>query len=80
MFIYYQIVDSKLLLTASGDSSTILWRVETGEQIARFKHATPASWVNFALGDKKFLTVTKGVMGNSPFICIYDLENPSDIS
>jgi len=71
--------DSSLLVTASGDSSTLLWNVRTGEQLARFKHDTPARWTNFAMGEKRFLTVTKGVMGKTPEILIYQIENPFDI-
>jgi len=41
---------------------------------------TPARWTNFALGDKRFLTVTKGVMGNTPEISVYQIDNPFDIT
>jgi len=67
---------SRFLLTASGDSTTAVWEVATGKRIVSFEHDTPACWVNWALGDKKFLTVTKGVMGKKPYIHIYEMEDP----
>ena len=74
------VVDSTLLLTASGDSSTRLWDVRNGKEIAKFPHDTPAGWVHWALGGKRFLVVTKGVMGRKPTISLYNLTDPSNIS
>mmetsp|Transcript_2863 Transcript_2863/g.4694 ORF Transcript_2863/g.4694 Transcript_2863/m.4694 type:complete len:338 (+) Transcript_2863:1-1014(+) len=72
--------DSRFLLTGSGDSSTRIWNARTGEELAKFVHNTPVAWVKWALGDKRFLSVTKGVMGKKPEIQLYKVDDPFNIA
>lgn len=55
--------DSSRLLTASGDMSTRLWDVRTGEELKCWALPSPVKAVNWAIGDKLFLTATASVMG-----------------
>jgi len=69
---------SEWLLTASGDNSTKMWDVETGQELFTWKHQTPVRSVAFALGDQNFLSVTDSVMGLLPSIFVYRTPTPED--
>ena len=62
------------MLTASGDQSTRLWDVRTGEELKSWELPTPGKAVNWAIGDKLFLTATMSVMGKKSYIYVLDSE------
>lgn len=64
---------STLLLTASADTSVRLWDVQTGKTLFVFKHLAPVRGVEFAEGDRQFLTVGDKSLGQEAAIFIYDL-------
>jgi len=67
--------DSTRLITASGDQSTRMWDVQTGEQLFMWKYNVPSRFVNWATGDKMFLSVTDAVMKNPPYIYLYHVAD-----
>ncbi len=62
------------LLTGAADNFCKLWDVKTGECLHTWKHTAPVRCVNFALGDKHFLSVLDNIMGNVPTIFVWDLD------
>jgi translation initiation factor 3 subunit I len=67
--------DSSVLVTGSADMSVKIWDVETGRELCNLPHKAPVRCVEFAEGDRQFLTVTDQVMGNPPTILIYTLSS-----
>jgi len=66
--------ESTVLLTGSGDTSVKIWDVETGKERQSLSHKAPVRWVEWAEGDKQFLTLTDAVMGQTTTILIYSFE------
>lgn len=64
---------STLLATAGFDLKTILWSVETGEQLAVIEQPAPCRTVEFAHGDRLLLAVNDKKMGQQAAIHIYNL-------
>lgn len=66
--------DSKWLVSGSGDQTARVWEVETGKQIAQLKHTAPVRTCGWALGDRRFFTITDAVMGNIPTVQIFNFR------
>ena len=52
---------STLLATAGADSSTRIWEVETGVEVAKITHPNASRAVSWAHGDRMLLAVTDKV-------------------
>jgi len=70
--------DSSLVLTGSGDQTAKLWNCQTGKELYSWTHRTPVRWVDFAYGDRNFLTVTDQVLGLAPTILLWNLGEGRD--
>jgi len=67
--------DTTLLVTGSADTSVKLWDVEYGKEFTNISHRAPVRCVEFAEGDRQFLTVTDQVMGQPATIFVYSLSS-----
>lgn len=69
----------EFLLTGAADNSSRLWKVETGECLHTWPEDTPVRCVNWAIGDKFWLSVTDKLMGYDATIKVYpmDTANPA---
>lgn len=70
--------DSTHLISASADQTVRLWEVETGKQLYCFKFDIPVRAINFAQGEKMFLTATDNVYSKPSSIQIF--SHSDDIS
>eukprot|EP01120_Amphizonella_sp_Union-15-10_P004128 TRINITY_DN146_c0_g1_i1.p1 TRINITY_DN146_c0_g1~~TRINITY_DN146_c0_g1_i1.p1 ORF type:complete len:376 (-),score=75.80 TRINITY_DN146_c0_g1_i1:41-1102(-) len=70
--------DSKYLLTASADNLVKLWNVQTGKELFSYTHKVSVRCVNWALGDKLFLTTTDAIMNNKSAMYVYQRTNPDN--
>eukprot|EP00727_Mastigamoeba_balamuthi_P004594 m51a1_g14132 putative eukaryotic translation initiation factor 3 subunit i-like (325) ;mRNA; f:223806-224976 len=59
------------LLTGSADQTARIWDIESGKELRCFQHDTPVRCVQWATGDKLFLTVTDAVRGYEPHVFVY---------
>jgi len=66
--------NSSQMLSGAADTSAKLWDAEYGKEIGNWGHRAPVRSVNFALGDKDFLTVTDQVLGYLPAIYVWDVR------
>lgn len=64
-----------MLITASADTSAKMWDVETGKEVHSITYKAPARWIEFAEGDRQFLTLTDQVMGQNATMHIYNLTS-----
>jgi translation initiation factor 3 subunit I len=74
---------SRRLLTASADSTCKLWRVDTGECLATYKHYGSVRSVSWAIGGMKFATISDPFMEYAARIRVYNiipLRTPWDLS
>eukprot|EP01060_Flectonema_neradi_P030977 TRINITY_DN459_c1_g2_i1.p1 TRINITY_DN459_c1_g2~~TRINITY_DN459_c1_g2_i1.p1 ORF type:complete len:337 (+),score=63.68 TRINITY_DN459_c1_g2_i1:72-1082(+) len=71
---------STLLATAGADSSTRIWEVETGVEIARITHPNACRAVSWAHGDRMLLAVTDQSMGQTAALNIYNIPERGDIA
>jgi translation initiation factor 3 subunit I len=70
---------SERVITGSADNSAKMWDAETGRELVSWPHKSPVRAVDFALGDKQFLTVTDQVLGHHPTVNIWDVSrNPRE--
>lgn len=67
--------ETKHLLSGSGDSTVKLWDVESGKVKYTWQNPAPMRFVEFAQGDRMFLTASAAVMGMSANILIYKLAD-----
>jgi len=66
---------TSILVSGSADMSVKLWDVETGKELCHIPHKAPVRWVEFAEGDRQFLTLTDQVMGHAASILIYTMAS-----
>jgi len=66
-----------VVLTGAADNNSKLWDAEFGKEISSWHHKAPVRSVDFALGDKQFISVTDQVLGYLPTICIWDVNQGS---
>ncbi|OQR96096.1 eukaryotic translation initiation factor 3 subunit [Achlya hypogyna] len=69
---------SEYLLTAAADASVKLWDLKTGKEIFSFKHTGSARSVNFAHGDKQFVSVSDQFAENPATVFVYDLAQEGE--
>jgi len=62
------------VLSGSADNNVKLWDAETGRELQSWYHKAPVRSVNYALGDKQFVSVTDQVLGFLPTVCIWDVN------
>jgi len=65
------------VLSGSADNNVKLWDAENGRELQSWYHKAPVRSVNFALGDKQFVSVTDQVLGYLPTVCIWDVNQSS---
>eukprot|EP01116_Phalansterium_solitarium_P007944 TRINITY_DN2101_c0_g1_i1.p1 TRINITY_DN2101_c0_g1~~TRINITY_DN2101_c0_g1_i1.p1 ORF type:complete len:350 (+),score=38.96 TRINITY_DN2101_c0_g1_i1:49-1050(+) len=70
-------VDRKTQYVISGaaDNTARLWDAQTGKELFRWAHTTPIRSVEFAYGDKQFLTVTDAVLQKIATIYVYEMAD-----
>ena len=66
--------DSKRLLTASADTTVMLWDVETGQKLHTFPFFGPCRSVAFAEGEKMALVSIDPFMGSPSAIHVLDID------
>mmetsp|Transcript_18460 Transcript_18460/g.30064 ORF Transcript_18460/g.30064 Transcript_18460/m.30064 type:complete len:341 (+) Transcript_18460:46-1068(+) len=64
--------DSKHLITGAADMTVKIWEIETGKLLHDYAHSGPVRVVEWAEGDKMFLTVADSFRGSQPTISVYD--------
>ncbi|EQC33274.1 translation initiation factor 3 subunit I [Saprolegnia diclina VS20] len=64
---------SEFLLTAAADATVKLWDLKTGKELFSFTHTGSARSVNFAHGDKQFISVADQFAENPATVFVYDL-------
>jgi translation initiation factor 3 subunit I len=64
---------STLLATAGFDLRTMLWEVETGDELATIEHLAPARATGFSHDDRILMCVTDKKMGQDGSIHLYNL-------
>jgi len=62
------------VITGGGDSTSKLWDAERGKEISSWSHKAPVRAVDFALGDKLYLTTTDQVLSQHPTVSVWDLN------
>lgn len=62
--------DSRVLATASQDSSVRLWEVTTGKELFKFQFESPCRSASFSLGEELLVTTQDQFMSNRPHISI----------
>ena len=67
-------IDSKFLLTASGDNSCRLWDVYTGKELFKFNTKTAVRSVMFSHGCKQAVFVTDATMGQVSTLHVVNLH------
>ena len=71
--------DSKILITASGDSSVRLWNVEDGTERFKFEFSEPCRAVSFSTGEQLAVCSSDAFMGSAPSLHILKIaEDPRD--
>jgi len=67
------------VLSGAADNCAKIWDSETGREVLSWHHKAPIRSVDFALGDKQFLSVTDQVLGYLPTVNIWDVnQSPRD--
>eukprot|EP01094_Clydonella_sp_ATCC50884_P017604 TRINITY_DN3092_c0_g1_i1.p1 TRINITY_DN3092_c0_g1~~TRINITY_DN3092_c0_g1_i1.p1 ORF type:complete len:344 (-),score=82.86 TRINITY_DN3092_c0_g1_i1:49-1080(-) len=66
---------TKNLISGSGDSCVKLWDVKSGKEKYSWENRAPIRFVEFAEGDRMFLTASAAVMGMTANILIYKLAD-----
>lgn len=70
---------SKKLLTGSADAHAILFDLESGKELYRWRHPSGVRCVAFSNGDQMMMTVTDSTFSSIPSIHIYNLtDNVND--
>ncbi len=70
--------DSSLLITAGADMTARIWEVKTGRQLCKIDLSGPVRCVEFAEGDKKFITITDPFSTAPTTVRVFTL--PTDLS
>jgi WD40 repeat protein len=63
---YLPIESTFKVLSEAADNTDKIWNAETGQEILSWHHKTPVRSVNYALGDRTFVSVTDQVLGFCP--------------
>jgi translation initiation factor 3 subunit I len=66
------------VITGSADNSARMWVAETGKEMYSWPHKAPVRSVNYAVGEKQFLSVTDQVLGYKPTVYVWDLAQRSN--
>lgn len=73
--------DSKVLLSAAGDSSARLWSMEDGSELFRFRFNEPARACRFSVGEKLAAVSTDPFMNSVSTIRLFNIAaNPAEQS
>lgn len=72
--------NSEKVISGAADNYVKSWDAEYGRNVSSWLHSAPVRAVQFALGDKTFLSVTDQVMGNKPTIHFWDSLAPTNKS
>jgi translation initiation factor 3 subunit I len=64
-------------LSGSADTSVKLWDAELGKELSAWGHRAPVRSVNYAAGEKSYVSVTDQVLGFPAGIYIWDLNAPA---
>ncbi|CAG9463740.1 unnamed protein product [Pedinophyceae sp. YPF-701] len=71
--------DSRVLITASGDSTVRLWSVYDGQELFKFAFNEPCRACSFATGDRLAVSTTDMFLGSAPAIHVLKIaEDPLD--
>jgi len=62
------------VITGAADNYAKMWDAETGRELVSWTLKSPVRAVDFALGDKQFITVTDQVLGHHPTINVWDVN------
>ncbi|PRW45076.1 Eukaryotic translation initiation factor 3 subunit I [Chlorella sorokiniana] len=72
--------DSKMLLSAAGDSSARLWSMESGEELFRYRFNEPARACKFSVGERQAAISTDPFMNSVSAIRVFNIaEDPRDM-
>jgi len=66
---------SDKILTGSVDQTARLWEVETGREIASYKHKSGVRSVGLAHGEQMILTAQDKTFSSTPTVFIYNLAD-----
>ena len=66
--------NSKRLITASAETTVMLWELETGTRLHTFKFVGPARYVSFAEGEKLALVSVDPFMGHKASIQVLGID------
>jgi len=66
--------NTERVITGAADNTSKMWDAETGQEILSWALKAPVRAVDFALGDRQFLTVTDQVLGHHPTVNIWDVN------
>jgi translation initiation factor 3 subunit I len=71
--------DTKLVLSASADTTARLWDAATGKELVQFQHIAPVRCCGLSEKGDQFFTINDRVMGKQPTIRIFDIaEDPRE--
>lgn len=68
---------TELVLSGAADNTARLWNAEMGRELSSWYHKAPVRSVDFALGDRQFISTTDQVLGFLPTVCIWDVNQSS---
>jgi len=68
------------ILSASADTTVKLWDAQNGKELDSWTHNTPVRSVEFAYGDREFLSATDQVLGYRSSIKIWDLSSSGRVN
>ena len=67
---------STRVLSGSADTSVKLWDAELGKETGTWGHRAPVRSVDWAQGEKSYLSVTDQVLGYHAGLFVWDVNSP----